>query len=298
MAGSALIFQKGHYLFGNADQNSLANQNGLGNQLLQNHEQRQQELNERRNANDGVFVSEETDLAKKRRGRPKYDTDKFLLKENGLDRIEKDCKDWKFKGKGHERSDLKKLIKLYREWAIQMYPSMRFEDLVRKTVTFSSQYKVKNHLQKLRDQRDGVQVFGDEVKEEDEDMDLDIQMDNNNEDRPQRQLQREADEDAPQANPPQNDRNTNNNNDYARNSELGAVLVPAYHVPQSVVLEQYTNDLWQQMVYLYDKYIKWGSDHELNISYETRNSLQEVFETRNASSSWTETDLFKVMDAS
>eukprot|EP01084_Bolivina_argentea_P081204 147072_1 len=224
MAGSALIFQKGHYLFGNADQNSLANQNGLGNQLLQNHEQRQQELNERRNANDGVFVSEETDLAKKRRGRPKYDTDKFLLKENGLDRIEKDCKDWKFKGKGHERSDLKKLIKLYREWAIQMYPSMRFEDLVRKTVTFSSQYKVKNHLQKLRDQRDGVQVFGDEVKEEDEDMDLDIQMDNNNEDRPQRQLQREADEDAPQANPPQNDRNTNNNNDYARNSELGAVL--------------------------------------------------------------------------
>eukprot|EP01084_Bolivina_argentea_P081203 147071_1 len=76
------------------------------------------------------------------------------------------------------------------------------------------------------------------------------------------------------------------------------VVVPAYHVPQSVVLEQYTNDLWQQMVYLYDKYIKWGSDHELNISYETRNSLQEVFETRNASSSWTETDLFKVMDAS
>ena len=96
------------------------------------------------------------------------------MKEKGLDAIYTHFGTFRFKGKGHEISDLKKLIKQYQDWAYIMYPSMRFKDIVKKTETFSSKNSVKAYLQKLRDKRDGVNVM-----EEDEDIDL-VMNDNDN----------------------------------------------------------------------------------------------------------------------
>merc|ERR1712154_202029 len=105
---------------------------------------------------------------------PPYDVENFLLKEKGLDAINTHFGTFRFKGKGHEISDLKKLIKQYQDWAYIMYPSMRFKDIVKKTETFSSKNSVKAYLQKLRDKRDGVNMM-----EEDEDIDLVINNGNN-----------------------------------------------------------------------------------------------------------------------
>ena len=60
---SALLWNRGHYLFGNADQNSLANQNNLGNDILEREEQRQARIqsNEHTN-NDQVQIEGENEL--------------------------------------------------------------------------------------------------------------------------------------------------------------------------------------------------------------------------------------------
>ena len=86
-----------------------------------------------------------------------------MLGPNGLDFVFKHFGSFKSRGKGHEQKDLRDLIEKYKEWAFIMYPSMRFEDVITKTQKFSSNNMVKSHVQKLRDQRDGVQVVGMDV---------------------------------------------------------------------------------------------------------------------------------------
>eukprot|EP01084_Bolivina_argentea_P278046 474877_1 len=102
MAGSALLWNGGHYAFGNADQNSLANQNNLGNDILQRAGDRQAQIQTNADINDpNVIVTEDNELLKKKRKlRPTYDVDKFLCAENGLDFLYEKCDNWKFKGKG------------------------------------------------------------------------------------------------------------------------------------------------------------------------------------------------------
>ena len=100
-----------------------------------------------------------------KQSKPPYKVN-VLLGENGLDAIAKYFGNFKFRGKGHEIRDLRKLIEKYREWAFIMYPEMRFEDIVEKTQKFSSSGLVKSHLQKLRDKRDGVQVM--EIEDEEQ----------------------------------------------------------------------------------------------------------------------------------
>jgi len=165
--GSALLWKSGAYRFGDADGNSVANANGQGDQLL----------NQQPNGkipNPDVMVNEENSLLnpkKKVTRRPAYDVS-FLHKENGLDFVDKHFRNLKFKGKDYERRDLRKLIDQYREWCFIMYPSMNFKDIIKKTQSFSSKVSIKNHLQKLRDTRDGVVVSMEVDISEDEDIDV------------------------------------------------------------------------------------------------------------------------------
>lgn len=122
-----------------------------------------------------------------------------MLGSNGLDFIHKHFASFQSRGKGQEQSDLRNLIEKYREWAFIMYPAMRFEDIVKKTQKFSSSNIVKNHLQKLRDKRDGVQVMEIGIDEDEEDIDLvmnDRQNENNSNEaeNAQRQLERIPDD--------------------------------------------------------------------------------------------------------
>ena len=144
--------------------------------------------------------------------RPPYDVNNFLLKENGLDFIYEHFGKMKFKGKGHEISDLKRLIKRYQEWAFIMYPSMNFKDIIKKTQTFSSKNQVKNYLQTLRDKRDGVGIDDDE-DDEDEDIDLNMNANNNNNnDNNNENVQNEMNVNANNINNRNNGNNNNNNN--------------------------------------------------------------------------------------
>eukprot|EP00484_Ammonia_sp_Unknown_P026351 CAMPEP_0197025122 /NCGR_PEP_ID=MMETSP1384-20130603/5547_1 /TAXON_ID=29189 /ORGANISM="Ammonia sp." /LENGTH=287 /DNA_ID=CAMNT_0042453613 /DNA_START=34 /DNA_END=893 /DNA_ORIENTATION=+ len=247
MAGSALLWRGGHYSFGNADSNAAANRNGYGDQLLQQEQERQARMQNNSNPrNADVTVAEDENSLlnpKKRKGRPPYDVN-VLMSEKGLDGCYQLLSTLQFKGAGHERSDLKKLIHHYQQWAYFMYPAMNFKDIVKKTLTFSSKNQIKNHLQRMRDKRDGFDL--DAIGDEDEDMDLmnndndsnanssnvvgvgneEINGDRNNSDnnnnrnqenndfemRQQRQLPREADDTVIQMNANRNDENKDNSN--------------------------------------------------------------------------------------
>merc|ERR1712113_42158 len=67
-------------------------------------------------------------------------------------------------------------------------------------------------------------------------------------------------------------------------------------VPRSMILKQ-QNSLKDQMKCLYDKYVKYGSDFEVNVSSSNRIFLQQIFENDNYENQ-TESDLFKCMDLS
>eukprot|EP00485_Elphidium_margaritaceum_P001861 CAMPEP_0202698428 /NCGR_PEP_ID=MMETSP1385-20130828/11716_1 /ASSEMBLY_ACC=CAM_ASM_000861 /TAXON_ID=933848 /ORGANISM="Elphidium margaritaceum" /LENGTH=268 /DNA_ID=CAMNT_0049355147 /DNA_START=40 /DNA_END=846 /DNA_ORIENTATION=- len=201
MAGSAALFKRGYAAFGNADQNTAANKDGLGGEILQTAEQRQQRLLKK----DGNVVVNEipfptNDIGKRK---PPYDMN-VITGPKGLEACLEQMSKVKFKGPGHEVSNLKKLIKNYRDWAYFMYPSMNFKDLVKRTQTFSSNHKIKAHLQKLRDKRDGFDSAN-EADNMDEDEDIDLEPANNNDDNaaappppppphPQQRLQRHTDD--------------------------------------------------------------------------------------------------------
>eukprot|EP01083_Nonionella_stella_P024175 66834_1 len=56
------------------------------------------------------------------------------------------------------------------------------------------------------------------------------------------------------------------------------------------------DDFWTQMKHLYTKYIKTGSDCELNISHETRTKLSNVFESMDAVQKESYSDLYSILD--
>ena len=68
MAGSALLWRAGHYSFGNADANSGANQNNLGNDILQQEQQRLTQAQGNAASNDpNVMTNEDNPLLNKKR---------------------------------------------------------------------------------------------------------------------------------------------------------------------------------------------------------------------------------------
>lgn len=67
MAGSALLWNNGAYMFGNADQDSLANQNGQGDAILDAENERQAKIQSNKDSlNADVTVDGENPLLKKK----------------------------------------------------------------------------------------------------------------------------------------------------------------------------------------------------------------------------------------
>lgn len=92
---------------------------------------------------------------KKRRTIPKF-TEEVLIGEKGLKLLSKGITKVKFKGKGHEISDLRRLMKFYREWTTAMYPMQPFNEMITKIEKFSGKFAVRDAMQKFRDKRDGI----------------------------------------------------------------------------------------------------------------------------------------------
>jgi hypothetical protein len=91
-------------------------------------------------------------LVKKRQRKGKNFDESLVCGPDGLRRIyEEFPKIFKFRGKNHEASDLKRLVRLYIEWAFQLYSGLAFEDLLRSVRSMSSKSAVKSHVEFLRE---------------------------------------------------------------------------------------------------------------------------------------------------
>ncbi|KAH9631308.1 hypothetical protein HF086_012559 [Spodoptera exigua] len=73
-----------------------------------------------------------------------------LTGPRGIQVIPEHFKDFKFKGKGHEKEDLDLVLKKLEHWAYRLYPKFQFEDCLKKIETLGKKRPVMVHLHKIR----------------------------------------------------------------------------------------------------------------------------------------------------
>ncbi|GFY64725.1 TIMELESS-interacting protein [Trichonephila inaurata madagascariensis] len=73
-----------------------------------------------------------------------------LCGKRGIPILANHFKDVKFKGKGHEKEDLKKLLNVLELWTHRLFPSMKFEDCLRQIEKLGKKRPVQTCLQKIR----------------------------------------------------------------------------------------------------------------------------------------------------
>ncbi|XP_013186382.1 homeobox protein 2 [Amyelois transitella] len=73
-----------------------------------------------------------------------------LMGPRGIQVIPDHFKDFKFKGKGHEKEDLDLVLKKLEHWAYRLYPKFQFEDCLKKIETLGRKRPVMVHLHKIR----------------------------------------------------------------------------------------------------------------------------------------------------
>ncbi|KAJ8708557.1 hypothetical protein PYW08_009939 [Mythimna loreyi] len=73
-----------------------------------------------------------------------------LTGPRGIQVLPDHFKDFKFKGKGHEKEDLDMVLKKLEHWAYRLYPKFQFEDCLKKIETLGKKRPVMVHLQKIR----------------------------------------------------------------------------------------------------------------------------------------------------
>ena len=95
-------------------------------------------------------------ISKKRRTLPKVTAELLLDKEKGLQAVYKNFPKLKFKGKGHETADLRRLLNKYAEWAHILLPEMEFADFTTKLEKVSGNWRVRSKLELLRNVAQGL----------------------------------------------------------------------------------------------------------------------------------------------
>ncbi|XP_059062694.1 TIMELESS-interacting protein [Achroia grisella] len=73
-----------------------------------------------------------------------------LTGPRGIQVIPEHFKDFKFKGKGHEKEDLDLVLKKLEHWAYRLYPKFEFEDCLKKIEMLGKKRPVMVHLHKIR----------------------------------------------------------------------------------------------------------------------------------------------------
>ena len=110
---------------------------------------------------DGPIADE---LVKKKKAKTsKPFSEEMLAGRDGLVRIYEEFPHKNlFRGRGFEAQDLKRIIKIYKEWAFQLYPGLAFSDLLGRCEVFGSKGKIRSCAVGLRDRernRYTVHVF-------------------------------------------------------------------------------------------------------------------------------------------
>ncbi|KAI0340103.1 Swi3-domain-containing protein [Trametopsis cervina] len=92
---------------------------------------------------------------KKRKPIPKLDEAR-LLGESGFPQLMKMTKDFKPRGKGHEVSDLNRVLGIYQFWTHKMYPKGTFRDNVQRIERLCHSKRMHNTLSIWRDESKGL----------------------------------------------------------------------------------------------------------------------------------------------
>lgn len=101
---------------------------------------------------DELIAEADELIVKKKARHTKPFTEDVLTHPDGLQRIYEEfpvaCK---FRGRGSEAKDIKKLMAMYREWAFQLHPALAFSDIISKCESLGSKGKTRYFIQNLRD---------------------------------------------------------------------------------------------------------------------------------------------------
>lgn len=105
-------------------------------------------------------------------------TEENLTGKRGIHTIENYFKDIKYKGKGHEKSDLNEVMKRLQHWAHRMYPTYKFEDVLNRVETLGKKKTLQVHMHKYRmNMLQPEEPIPDEEEEPKETQDLDEPFD-------------------------------------------------------------------------------------------------------------------------
>jgi hypothetical protein len=90
--------------------------------------------------------------SKKKPRKSPYLTSELLLSEDGLQKVYEEFPTrLKFRGRGYETDDLKKMMSAYREWAWMLNPGSAFTDFLLKCESLGNTKEIKSLLEQLRD---------------------------------------------------------------------------------------------------------------------------------------------------
>ncbi|KAI0302178.1 replication fork protection component Swi3-domain-containing protein [Russula brevipes] len=124
---------------------------------------------------DGIDDGGEDGEKKKRKPVPKLDEAR-LLGTNGLPQLLKDTKNFKPKGKGHEATDLDRVLRIYQFWTHKLYPKTRFKETVDRVEKLCHSKRMQVALSVWRDEAKGL-VNGIRLPTADNDNDSDANSD-------------------------------------------------------------------------------------------------------------------------
>lgn len=73
-----------------------------------------------------------------------------LKSDRGIHKVEDYFKDFKCRGKGHEREDLNAIMKRLEHWAHRLYPNYRFDDFITQVEKLGRKKEIQTHMYRYR----------------------------------------------------------------------------------------------------------------------------------------------------
>ncbi|KAJ3787808.1 replication fork protection component Swi3-domain-containing protein [Lentinula aff. detonsa] len=95
------------------------------------------------------------DDGEKERRKPMRLDEARLVGPTGFPQLIEDTKHFRIKGKGHEATDLNRLLQIYQYWTHRMYPKSQFKDTVERVERLSHSKLMHNKLSMWRDEAHG-----------------------------------------------------------------------------------------------------------------------------------------------
>ncbi|KAG6866958.1 hypothetical protein C0991_003874 [Blastosporella zonata] len=108
---------------------------------------------------------------KKERKKPMRLDEGRLLSPNGFPKLIKNTKNFRTKGKGHEVTDLNRLLQMYGYWTHELYPKTTFRDTVERVEKLCHSKRMHVALSVWRDEAHGL-VNGRQLEDDEEIIDL------------------------------------------------------------------------------------------------------------------------------